>query len=68
MTIRVQAEEALRGVYRNVRGHLLQRLIVKSRLAFNPRRPVEIVGYLSMAAGVGRIRATLRCRALARGP
>jgi glycosyltransferase involved in cell wall biosynthesis len=53
MTIRVQAEEALRGVYRSVRGHLLQRLIVKSRLAFNPRRPVEIVGYLSMAAGVG---------------
>ncbi len=53
MTIRVQAEEALRGVYRSVRGHVLQRLIVKSRLAYNPRLPVEVVGYLSMAAGVG---------------
>ncbi|TCS02304.1 glycosyltransferase involved in cell wall biosynthesis [Rhizobium sp. BK418] len=53
MTIRVQAEEALRGVYRSVRGHLLQRLIVKSRHAFNPGRPVEVVGYLSMVAGVG---------------
>lgn len=53
MTIRVQAEEALRGVYRSVRGHLLQRLIVRSRHAFNLRRPVEVVGYLSMVAGVG---------------
>ncbi|WP_184400239.1 glycosyltransferase family 4 protein [Rhizobium sp. BK650] len=43
----------MRGVYRSMRGHLLQRLIIKSRHAFNPRRPVEIVGYLSMVAGVG---------------
>lgn len=32
---------------------MLQRLIPRSRLAFNPRKPVEIVGYLSMAVGVG---------------
>lgn len=40
-------------VYRFLRAHVLQRLIPRSRVAFNPRKPVEIVGYLSMAVGVG---------------
>jgi glycosyltransferase involved in cell wall biosynthesis len=43
----------LRTIYRFLRAHVLQRLIPRSRLAFNPRKPVEIVGYLSMAVGVG---------------
>ncbi|MBB6223662.1 glycosyltransferase family 4 protein [Rhizobium leguminosarum] len=43
----------MRTTYRFLRAHVLQRLIPRSRLAFNPRRPVEIVGYLSMAVGVG---------------
>jgi hypothetical protein len=32
----------LRTIYRFLRAHVLQRLIPRSRLAFNPRRPVEI--------------------------
>ncbi|EJZ20957.1 glycosyltransferase family 4 protein [Rhizobium sp. Pop5] len=43
----------MRTTYRFLRAHVLQRLIPRSRIAFNPRKPVEIVGYLSMAAGVG---------------
>ncbi|AIC29429.1 glycosyltransferase family 1 protein [Rhizobium etli bv. mimosae str. IE4771] len=43
----------MRTIYRFLRAHLLQRLIPRSRLAFNPRKPVEVVGYLSMAVGVG---------------
>ncbi|API54061.1 glycosyl transferase [Rhizobium leguminosarum] len=43
----------MRTIYRLLRAHVLQRIIPRSRLAFNPRRPVEIVGYLSMAVGVG---------------
>lgn len=43
----------MRTTYRFLRAHVLQRLIPRSRVAFNPRRPVEIVGYLSMAVGVG---------------
>ncbi|MGO7580678.1 glycosyl transferase, partial [Rhizobium ruizarguesonis] len=43
----------MRTIYRLLRAHVLQRLIPRSRLAFNPRRTVEIVGYLSMAVGVG---------------
>ncbi len=43
----------LRKTYRLLRAHVLQRLIPRSRVAFNPRKPVEVVGYLSMAVGVG---------------
>lgn len=43
----------MRTTYRFLRAHVLQRLIPRSRLAYNPRKPVEIVGYLSMAVGVG---------------
>ncbi|OHV25642.1 glycosyltransferase [Rhizobium sp. RMa-01] len=43
----------MRTTYRFLRAHVLQRLIPRSRLAFNPRKPVEIAGYLSMAVGVG---------------
>lgn len=43
----------MRTIYRFLRAHVLQRLIPRARLAFNPRKPVEIVGYLSMAVGVG---------------
>ncbi|WP_037094954.1 glycosyltransferase family 4 protein [Rhizobium leguminosarum] len=43
----------MRTTYRFLRAHVLQRLIPRSRLAFNPRKPVEVVGYLSMAVGVG---------------
>ncbi|MBB4191125.1 glycosyltransferase involved in cell wall biosynthesis [Rhizobium aethiopicum] len=43
----------MRTVYRYLRAHILQRLIPRSRLAFNPRKPVEIVGYLSMPVGIG---------------
>ncbi|MDO3432657.1 glycosyltransferase family 4 protein [Rhizobium sp. CBN3] len=43
----------MRTIYRYLRAHVLQRLIPRSRLAFNPRKPVEIVGYLSMPVGIG---------------
>ncbi|MBX5135114.1 glycosyltransferase family 4 protein [Rhizobium lentis] len=43
----------MRRIYRYLRAHLLQRLIPRSRLAFNPRKPVEIIGYFSMPVGVG---------------
>lgn len=43
----------LRTAYRFLRAHVLQRLIPRSRVAFNPRKPVEIVGYLSMPVGIG---------------
>ncbi|MBB2696146.1 UNVERIFIED_ORG: glycosyltransferase involved in cell wall biosynthesis [Rhizobium esperanzae] len=43
----------MRTIYRFLRAHALQRLIPRSRVAFNPRKPVEIAGYLSMAVGVG---------------
>lgn len=43
----------MRTIYRFLRAHVLQRLIPRARFAFNPRKPVEIVGYLSMAVGVG---------------
>ncbi len=43
----------LKKTYRFLRAHVLQRLIPRSRAAFKPREPVEIVGYLSMAVGVG---------------
>jgi glycosyltransferase involved in cell wall biosynthesis len=43
----------IRSLYRFFRSHILQRLIPKSNAAFDPARPVEIVGYLSMMAGVG---------------
>ncbi len=43
----------LRKTYRFLRAHVLQRLIPQSRVAFNPRKPVEIIGYLSMPVGVG---------------
>ncbi|MBB3135190.1 glycosyltransferase involved in cell wall biosynthesis [Rhizobium pisi] len=43
----------MRTTYRFLRAHFLQRLIPRSRIAFNPRKPVEIVGYLSMAVGIG---------------
>ncbi|MBX4897723.1 glycosyltransferase family 4 protein [Rhizobium bangladeshense] len=43
----------MRKTYRFLRAHVLQRLIPRSRVAFNPRKPVEIIGYLSMPVGVG---------------
>lgn len=43
----------MRTTYRFLRAHVLQRLIPKSRTAFDARKPVEIDGYLSMAVGVG---------------
>nr|WP_064696458.1 glycosyltransferase family 4 protein [Rhizobium aegyptiacum] len=43
----------MKKTYRFLRAHVLQRLIPRSRAAFKPREPVEIVGYLSMAVGVG---------------
>ncbi|MBX5000645.1 glycosyltransferase family 4 protein [Rhizobium lentis] len=43
----------MRKTYRFLRAHVLQRLIPRSRVAFNPRKPVEIVGYLSMPVGLG---------------
>lgn len=44
---------SIRSLYRAFRSHVLQRLIPKSRVAFDPARPVEVAGYLSMMAGVG---------------
>ncbi|TCU16472.1 glycosyltransferase family 4 protein [Rhizobium sullae] len=43
----------MRTTYRFLRAHVLQRLVPKSPLAFDPDKPLEVVGYFSMAAGVG---------------
>ncbi len=56
----------IRSLYRAFRSHVLQRLIPKSRVAFDPARPIEVAGYLSMMAGVGES-ARLCADALAAG-
>ena len=44
---------SVRSLYRFFRAQVLQRLIPKSRASFDASGPVEVVGYLSMMAGVG---------------
>lgn len=43
----------MRQYYRMFRSQVLQRVIPRSRIAYDSARPVEVDGYLSMTAGIG---------------